>query len=62
MNLIESQLVKRPTANEIWDKLDVTHGGTNQVNESKISMLVHSYELFKMKQEENITEMFTRFH
>ena len=35
-------------AHDIWHLLQVTHEGTNQVKESKISMLVHSYELFKM--------------
>ena len=37
------------TAKDIWNNLEVTHEGTNQVKESKISMLVHKYELFKMK-------------
>ena len=41
--------------------LEVTHEGTNQVKESKINMLVHKYELFKMEQDESITAMFTRF-
>jgi hypothetical protein len=39
----------------------VTYEGTNQVKESKISRLVHEYELFCMKFEESISEMFTRF-
>jgi hypothetical protein len=46
---------------EIWDKLDVTYERTNQVNESKMSILVHEYELFVMKKDENISEMSTRF-
>ena len=33
-------------AKKIWDKLEVTHEGTSQVKESKISILVHKYELF----------------
>ena len=49
------------TAKEIWDKLEVTHEGTNQVKESKIDMLVHKYELFKMMPYESISDMFTRF-
>ena len=49
------------TAKKIWDKLEVTHERTNQVKESKISMLVHKYELFKMKANETISKMFTRF-
>jgi hypothetical protein len=45
----------------MWDKLEVTYEGTNQVKESKISRLVHEYELFCVKSEESISEMFTRF-
>lgn len=47
-------------ARDIWHTLEVTHEGTNQVKESKIDMLVHQYELFKMLQNESITSMFTR--
>ncbi|GAV76023.1 UBN2 domain-containing protein, partial [Cephalotus follicularis] len=39
----------------------VTYEGTNQVKESKISMLVHEYELFLMHDNESISDMFTRF-
>ena len=46
---------------KIWDRLEVKHKGTNQVKESKINMLVHKYELFKMEHDESITEMFTHF-
>ena len=46
---------------EIWDRLQVIHEGTNQVKESKINLLVHNYELFKMEPTETISEMFTRF-
>ena len=49
------------SAKKIWDKLEVTHEGTNQVKESKINTLVHKYELFKMEHDESITEMFTHF-
>ncbi|GAV84895.1 UBN2 domain-containing protein, partial [Cephalotus follicularis] len=38
-----------------------TYEGTNQVKESKISMLVHEYELFMMHNDECISDMFTRF-
>uniref|UniRef100_A0A2N9G8D6 DUF4219 domain-containing protein n=1 Tax=Fagus sylvatica TaxID=28930 RepID=A0A2N9G8D6_FAGSY len=48
------------SAKEIWDKLEVTYEGTNQVKESKMNMLVHEYELFVMKKDENISEMSTR--
>ncbi|XP_022728776.1 uncharacterized protein LOC111284351 [Durio zibethinus] len=46
---------------EIWDKLAITHEGTNQVKETKIGMLTHDYELFKMKPDETISEMSNRF-
>ena len=49
------------SAKEIWDRLEVTHKGTNQVKESKINLLMHDYELFKMKPTETISEMFTHF-
>ncbi|GAV90671.1 UBN2 domain-containing protein, partial [Cephalotus follicularis] len=39
----------------------VTYEGTNQVKESKISMLVHEYELFIMHDNESISDMFIRF-
>ena len=38
-------------AMEVWDKLQVTHEGTNRVKETKIGMLTHEYELFSMKHE-----------
>ncbi|KAJ8769823.1 hypothetical protein K2173_008230 [Erythroxylum novogranatense] len=47
-------------AKEMWDTLSIAHEGTNQVKESKISILVHQYELFKMKEEESIDQMFGR--
>ena len=46
---------------EIWDRLEVTHEGINQVKETKINMLVHKYELFKMGPNETITSIYTRF-
>ncbi|KAL5540358.1 hypothetical protein UlMin_043027 [Ulmus minor] len=49
------------TAKDIWYTLEVVHEGTSQVKESKINMLVHKYELFQMKHDESITQMYTRF-
>ncbi|XP_020266160.1 uncharacterized protein LOC109841619 [Asparagus officinalis] len=49
------------TAHEIWEKLCITHEGISQVKESKISGLMHDYELFKMLQNESIDAMFSRF-
>jgi len=56
-----NQISACESANEMWDKLEVTYEGTNQVKESKICRLVHEYELFCMKYEESISDMFTRF-
>ncbi|GKV32437.1 hypothetical protein SLEP1_g41046 [Rubroshorea leprosula] len=47
---------------EIWDMLEVTHEGTSQVKESKINRLIYMYELFKMKPEESIQDMYTRLN
>ena len=48
------------SANQIWQILHVTHEGTNKVKETKISILIHRFELFKMKENEIIAEMVTR--
>ena len=49
------------SAKEMWERLEVTHEGTTQVKETKINMLLHDYELFKMKEGEPITSMLDRF-
>ena len=49
------------TAMEVWRILEITHEGTNQVKDSKVRILVNDYEMFKMKPNESIVEMFTRF-
>ena len=49
------------SAHQIWHTLEVTHEGTNKVKESKISILMHRFELFKMEEYETITDMITRF-
>ena len=48
-------------AKKIWDRLEVTHEGTSQVKESKISILVHKYKLFKMELNESIFSMYIHF-
>src|SRR4051812_32853272 len=48
------------TAHEIWHILEVTHEGTTRVKESKISVLVHKFELFTMNEGESIKDMYTR--
>ncbi|VFQ59807.1 unnamed protein product [Cuscuta campestris] len=49
------------TAKEIWDKLEITYVVMDQVREAKIDFLTHEYELFRMKENEKIDEMFKRF-
>ncbi|XP_070017440.1 intracellular protein transport protein USO1-like [Nicotiana sylvestris] len=48
-------------AKEIWEALQTTHEGTTQVKQSKIDMLTTEYELFRMKDNESIQDMHTRF-
>ncbi|XP_070007894.1 uncharacterized protein [Nicotiana sylvestris] len=49
------------TGKEIWEALQTAHEGTIQVKQSKIDMLTIEYELFKMKDDESIQDMHTRF-
>ena len=49
------------TVKEIWNKLKVTHEGTTQVKESKITLLSNQYEMFKMLENESITLWFDRY-
>ena len=49
------------SAYEIWRTLKVTHEGTNKVKQSKISMLKSQFQNFKMKQDESISDMYSRF-
>ncbi|GAV57412.1 UBN2 domain-containing protein [Cephalotus follicularis] len=48
-------------AKEMWDRVEVTYEGTNQVKEAKVSMLVHEYQMFTMNESEDIKSMFSRF-
>ncbi|XP_075092416.1 uncharacterized protein LOC142172650 [Nicotiana tabacum] len=49
------------TAKEIWEALQTAHKGTTQVKQSKIGMLTAEYELFRIKDDESIQDMHTRF-
>ncbi|VFQ70056.1 unnamed protein product [Cuscuta campestris] len=49
------------TAKEMWDKLEVTYEGTDQVREAKNDFLTQEYEMFRMKEGEKIDDMFDRF-
>ncbi|XP_070019576.1 uncharacterized protein [Nicotiana sylvestris] len=45
----------------IWEALQIAHEGTTQVKQSKIDMPNTEYELFKMRDDESIQDMHTRF-
>ncbi|XP_075103849.1 uncharacterized protein LOC142178407 [Nicotiana tabacum] len=49
------------SAKEIWEAFQTAHEGTTQVKKSKIDMLTTKYELFRMKDDESIQDMHTRF-
>ncbi|XP_070003192.1 uncharacterized protein [Nicotiana sylvestris] len=49
------------SAKEIWEALQTAHEGTTQVKQSKIDMITTEYELFRMKDDESIQDMQTRF-
>ncbi|VFQ98072.1 unnamed protein product [Cuscuta campestris] len=49
------------TAKEMWDKLEVTYEGTDQVRKAKMDFLTQEYEMFRMKEHEKIDDMFDRF-
>ncbi|XP_070007945.1 uncharacterized protein [Nicotiana sylvestris] len=49
------------TAKEIWEALQTAHEGITQVKQSKIDMLTTEYELFRMKDDESIQDMHTKF-
>ena len=44
----------------MWDELEITYEGTRQIRQIKANMLTHEYELFHMKEDEKIDEMFER--
>ncbi|XP_062104243.1 uncharacterized protein LOC133815415 [Humulus lupulus] len=49
------------TAYDMWKMLEVTHQGTNAMKETKIQIYSTQYENFKMKADETIANMYTRF-
>jgi hypothetical protein len=55
-----NRIISCKNARDIWNVVEVTYERTNQVKESKIDILVHQYELFKMLPSESITNMFNR--
>ncbi|XP_021682601.1 uncharacterized protein LOC110666426 [Hevea brasiliensis] len=56
-----NKVCMKSIAKEIWDALVITHEGTSQVKENKLDSLIYQYELFKMKSNETIGQMYDRF-
>ena len=48
------------TTKAMWEKFEVTYEGTNQVKETRINILVHEYENFKIEKGERVEQMFER--
>ncbi|MQL79838.1 hypothetical protein Taro_012266 [Colocasia esculenta] len=46
---------------EMWDKLRLTHEGSDKVKETIIDILVAQYERFQMQSGESISQMYSRF-
>ena len=49
------------SAKEMWEVLEVTHEGTNDVKRSRKHSLIQEYELFRMQPEESIADVQKRF-
>ena len=47
-------------AKEMWDKLELIYKGMSKVKETKANLLITEYEMFRMKNDESISDMFTR--
>jgi len=62
--LLHSEYLKlsdKSTAKAIFTSLCSNYEGNKKAREAKVNLLVHQYELFKMKEDENIETMFSRF-
>jgi len=49
------------SAKEMWEVLEVTHEGTNDVKRARKHSLIQEYELFMMQLEESIADVQKRF-
>jgi len=45
------------SAKEMWDVLEVTHEGTDEVKRARKNTLIQEYEMFRMKAEETIYDV-----
>ena len=46
------------SAKEMWDKLELIYEGMSEVKETKANLLITEYEMFRMKNDESISDMF----
>src|ERR1044072_6483537 len=56
------KITDKETAKSIFHSLQMTHEGNSQVKETKALALIQKYEAFRMKEEESVETMFSRFH
>jgi len=49
------------TAKEIWDTLEITHEGTEEIKRSRINTFSQEYEMFRMLLGERILDIQKRF-
>jgi len=49
------------SAKEMWEVLEVTHEGTNDMKLERKHSLIQEYELFRMQSEESIADVHKRF-
>jgi len=52
---------QRSSAKEMWDVLEVTHEGTNDVKRARKHALIQEYKLFRMQLGESIADVQKRF-
>ncbi|MCI34430.1 aspartyl-tRNA synthetase, partial [Trifolium medium] len=55
------KISNRDSAKAIFDSLRMTHEGNELAKETKALALIQKYESFKMNEDEDIGEMFSRF-
>ncbi|KAK2356743.1 hypothetical protein QL285_094071 [Trifolium repens] len=55
------RIMECKTAKEMWETLKTHHEGTNHVKETRIDIGVRKFELFEMKEDESVDQMYGRF-
>lgn len=56
-----TKIVDKSTSKSIFESLCSTYEGNKLVKEANANQLVHQYELFIMKEDEDIKTMYSRF-